>query len=436
MQTVIYYSAIYLIEALILWIYCSNMFYSRFSKQIECISIIGLYLLPFLCAFQNNLWLNTLIFPTANFIYIFFIYHSKIHSALFHAAITTIAMGLSELVASGIIANLPYNIYEETSNLQNLAIAATLSKVLYLLCLQTIIFLYKKLKEKNQNFNHGIGMLITIPIFTIAITLFLIIISVSTELPAMQDCMISISAILMLIINILILGIYTYNQEKSEEFTKLQLQLQKEYDSTEYYKLLNEQNESQNILIHDIKKHLNSIALLNEQGEHNKVASYIESIINSSNLKDSICTSDNTLLNSVLSRYMRKCQNKNILFRTDIRSGCADFLTEEDLTALFCNLLDNAFEAALNQENSFIEINMEKREHTVFSILTLTNSCNSDPFEAGTKKLVSKKKNASRHGFGLKSIHRIVKKYSGDIEMYYNANSSTFHTIIMLKNNS
>lgn len=38
-----------------------------------------------------------------------------------------------------------------------------------------------------------------------------------------------------------------------------------------------------------------------------------------------------------------------------------------------------------------------------------------------------------RHGFGLKSIRRIIKKYNGDIEMYYNDVTCTFHTIIMLK---
>lgn len=36
------------------------------------------------------------------------------------------------------------------------------------------------------------------------------------------------------------------------EFTEMQLLLQKESDSAQYYKMLNAQNENQRILIHDI----------------------------------------------------------------------------------------------------------------------------------------------------------------------------------------
>ena len=433
MNTLIYYASIYLIEAFILWIYCSNMFYSKYSKYMECIFVVLFYTIPFLFVFKNSLWLNTGSFFICNFIYIFIFFQTKLHAALFHAAITTIVMGLSELIASGLITTLPYNIFEEETNLRNLFIVATLSKILYLLILQIIIYLFSKSKEYKQIYNNGIGMLISISLLTIIITLSLILISASIALSPIQDSMLSTSAILLLIINLIILGIYNFNQKKNQDFTELQLQLQKEYDSVEYYKMLNEEHENQSILIHDIKKHLNSIALLNEQGEQERIASYIDRIIHSSDLQGAVHVSDNPILNSILCRYIRKCQNTHITLRTDIRSGCADILREDDLTALFCNLLDNAYESASKQKDSFIEINMEKKEHTAFTILTMVNSCRLNPFQLGTTHLTSSKNNKMRHGFGIKSIKRIVKKYKGDIKMYYNEETCTFHTIIMLK---
>lgn len=50
----------------------------------------------------------------------------------------------------------------------------------------------------------------------------------------------------------------------------MQLMLQKEADTAEYYEMLLSQYENQNILIHDLKKHLQSIELLNEKGKNEK----------------------------------------------------------------------------------------------------------------------------------------------------------------------
>ncbi|MCI8614331.1 MAG: ATP-binding protein, partial [Lachnospiraceae bacterium] len=35
--------------------------------------------------------------------------------------------------------------------------------------------------------------------------------------------------------------------------------------------------------------------------------------------------------------------------------------------------------------------------------------------------------------FGLKSIRKVVSKYHGNLQMYYNDDTLTFHTIIALK---
>ncbi|MFZ1779189.1 GHKL domain-containing protein [Agathobacter rectalis] len=46
---------------------------------------------------------------------------------------------------------------------------------------------------------------------------------------------------------------------------------------------------------------------------------------------------------------------------------------------------------------------------------------------------VSHKANKGRHGFGIKSIKKVVKQYHGNLQMYYDNDSGTFHTIITLK---
>ena len=58
-------------------------------------------------------------------------------------------------------------------------------------------------------------------------------------------------------VNLLVFGINQYNQKKSQEYTDMQLLLQKESDSVEYYEMMLSQNENQSILIHDIKNIFN-----------------------------------------------------------------------------------------------------------------------------------------------------------------------------------
>lgn len=105
----------------------------------------------------------------------------------------------------------------------------------------------------------------------------------------------------------------------------MQLLLQKETDFTEYYKMLLSQSENQAILIHDIKKHLQSIASLNEQNAPDKVNAYINELLLSSDFKESARICDNELLNAIMARYRRQCTEQGISFTADIRSGVLHF---------------------------------------------------------------------------------------------------------------
>ena len=130
------------------------------------------------------------------------------------------------------------------------------------------------------------------------------------------DFMVTICAIFLLMVNLLAFGINHYNQKKSQEYTDMQLLLQKESDSVEYYEMMLSQNEHQSILIHDIKKHLQSIKLLNEKNDSDKINAYIQQLMESSDLKETVKICDHEMLNAILCRYQRQCSDKHIIFHT------------------------------------------------------------------------------------------------------------------------
>lgn len=434
MEITICYIIIYLLEAFILWQYCSNLFFPRHSKLINYTLLLASYTVLFLISFLEIFWINFIAFFIVNFLLIFISYQTKCNSALFHASIITIVMGFSELVILNIISHFASGFYAERSHFRNLVILTVFSKLIYFFILHFIIYLLGETKEKDIQHDKGSILLTVTPVISVCVMITFFSICLNTKLSLSIDWMISGSSILMLVLNLLIFWIYNYNQKKMQDFTEMQLQLQKEYDSVEYYKMLLKQDENQNILIHDIKKHLQSIALLNEHGEQKKITAYIDRIIHSSDLKNSAHVCDNELLNAILCRYMRSCSEQRISFRTDIRGGSVDFLAEDDLTSLFSNLLDNASEAASKLSQSFIELNVACKANTNFTVLTMINSCRKNPFSEKTGKLITGKQDKLRHGFGMKSIKRIVKKYNGDIQVYYDCENKLFHTIITLKN--
>ena len=112
-------------------------------------------------------------------------------------------------------------------------------------------------------------------------------------------------------------------------------------------------------------------------------------------------------------------------------------MADNDITSLFCNLLDNAVEACTNIPEAFIEMTARKREHTPFVVITIVNSCRRNPFSEGdalkNRMPFTNKPDKRKHGFGIKSIRKVVSKYHGDIQMYYKDDAPAFHTIITLK---
>ena len=121
-----------------------------------------------------------------------------------------------------------------------------------------------------------------------------------------------------------------------------------------------------------------------------------------------------------------------MIFAPTYENKSIDFLKEDDITSLFCNLLDNAVEAATYMQDGIIELSSYRQESTSFAVVTLANSCRINPLKENDQ-LASTKPDKLKHGYGLKIIRRIVNDYEGEIQHYYSDEEHFFHTIIILK---
>lgn len=421
----------FFIEAIIIWQYSSQLFLPKHSAKTRVLFLSALYFTLFFFSMFHNTLLNTLLFLVANMFFFLMNFILPFSSCLLHSTIFTGIMNISELVAMGIIIKFFPN-FLSTEDI-GFAFFVIFSKSLFFTVIFFLTHIFKSKQQEQAPHDISELFLMLIPISSIFVMLTFLAIAETSYFVPVVNIMVTFSAVLLLLTNLLVFGITQYNQKKSLEFTEMRLLLQKESDSAEYHKMLLSQNENRSILIHDIKKHLQSIKLLNENGETEKVNAYIRQLMEASDLKETARICDNAMLNAILNRYQRQCMEKNIEFHADIRKNSLHHLHQNDLTSLFCNLLDNAMEAAENIPDSLIDLMVQKKENTPFVVIVLVNSCRSMPDFDQNGFPVSHKSGKGRHGFGIKSIRKVVEQYQGNLRMYYDDTTATFHTIITLK---
>lgn len=426
------YLFIHIAEALTIWVYCKKVFASKYSFSAELAGVFLCYLLIYLNFTFGKFETNLLFLLFFNFLYIYICYDTSFSSALLQSIIINITMASSEFGIIGMVSHYAPDFYNVQTDIRDLINLAILCKLLHFFLLLLISSWFTRSREKAQ-LSHKYSFFLFIMLFISGfIMVVLTAICADYKLSLQMDILIAVSSFLLLFLNIFLTWMYSYMQLKNLEFMEMQLLLQKEYDANQYYTALHEQDERQKILIHDIKKHLRSIAYLNQKEDIKGVETYLERMIESPELKEKIQVCDNDFLNTIIYRMQRICRENNISFHTDIRSGIMDFVSEYDMTALFDNLLENAIEACKDTSGAFIELSISPHKVEDIVIITSINSCKEDPFSKN-KKLSSTKKDERYHGYGLKSINRIAKKYKGHSQFFYEEGDHTFHVVLTMR---
>lgn len=433
MSTIIYQLFLYLVEAFILLYYMGHIAEARNSTLCRIATIFASYTVACAVSLAENVWINMLLFFLANTLCIYLLTTIKLYSALFHAAVLCVLMILSEIIVIVLNTQIFAHFIDNRSySSPDVILLAFSSKLIYLFMVRTALLIMRGHREQPYVVPSLSALLLNlIPLFSIFILLTFCTLLETESISGAPRQLVFTSMVLITLINLLIVWLYDQVQRKNAAYTAMQLQLQQEHDMSEYYKMLIYQDEEQKILIHDIKKHLNSIAMLNHGDDRSAIDEYIQHILKN-HLPESVRVSDNDLLNSILSHYIRLCKKKNISLHIDVRSGLLTGLDHEDMTALIANLLDNAVEAAEAVPDGSIDLNIHRPENSASTMIALINSCQSDPFDPDSGKLRSHKQNPMRHGYGLRSIERTVKRYDGTMTMYYKDDEKEFHTIILI----
>ena len=427
MTRIISFILTYIAEALIAWLYFDFIYARRRKAYLAILAYFAGYGVLFGLQYIGSVIVNIGAFFAVTALLSLFGHRCKVRTAIFHSAFLTFIMAGSEILCDLIISRFGHGFADyQTNNSVMIALMAS-SKLLYLLLSLVGARIFSPHKRHREEPKMMI-LFCALPLLSSILAFFLIQTASKAELNASSGMMIVLTVFSLLIVNLLFLVLYNFIQHTNEEYLALQLSQQKEEADTAYYQALQKQADSQRILIHDMKNHLSVMDGLLESGNLKELKQYLAGLMKDPALTQKARKCSDPILNMILLRFAEECEKKGIAFQCDVRENTVSFMDAPSITTLFGNLLSNAMEAAEQSEDPNIELSVTPSQDSV--ILSVANTCDKPPKKDENGALLTTKAEPSLHGFGLKAINRIIRRYHGDSLMHYDTEQKRFCFVI------
>ncbi len=415
----------YFSECLIVYSYATSIYKTR-NKFSILISICLYAVLMLVYKYITSVEAFNLVFTLlCNILCIYTCFKSSLKSSLFHGTILSIIQFVSEVAAIYLISHItetPNNSYMENTTIYMLDVM--ISKILYFTISRFLAKLSAK-EDSAKSWGRWCSLAI-LPISSLFIIFVIRIITNGLTFSLSESVICIISIVLLLIANIVVYFIYERAEKNNQKLIELELINQKNDIDMQYLKLLEHKNETMNVMAHDYKNHVITISNMSDSPE---IKEYISNMLGEITKYNQIGKTQNRLLDVILNKYTDICREKEIKFETDIMSDNLKFINTYDISALFNNLLDNAVEAAAESTGKFIQLEITNSLSSYHKI-TVINSCDIEP-KSKEGKLITIKRNKDIHGFGTKSIRKIVKQYNGELHWEYDHAKKQFKLVIL-----
>ena len=168
-----------------------------------------------------------------------------------------------------------------------------------------------------------------------------------------------------------------------------------------------------NVKCHDLKHQISVLRNMDEK-ERDKSLGEVEKAIM---IYGNIAKTGNETLDIVLTEKSFLCESYNIRFTYMIDGESLSFMAPYDISSLFGNAIDNAIESVMKEEERekrIIKLNASLKR--MYLTIHIENFCNEKVrFKDGIP--VTNKSDKKNHGFGVKSMNYVVKKYGGTMTM-------------------
>lgn len=179
----------------------------------------------------------------------------------------------------------------------------------------------------------------------------------------------------------------------------------------ENYKILQNNESELRELRHDMKNH---IMMLHEYLGNNDTETALQHLKNIQGtlerISATVCT-NNPAIDAAINIGARKAQAQNIEYTAQIVGDKKVNVEAADICKFLSNAIDNAIEACADCEKKYVYIELNITENSVKIHIENTTKLKSNLLPLFTTKTDRK-----NHGFGMKNMKSVVKKYNGIME--------------------
>lgn len=239
---------------------------------------------------------------------------------------------------------------------------------------------------------------------------------------------------LMIIPGIASVSIDLIRQEiaRRTDFTMLTMKSQAAYESL---KNMQDNISSLREMRHNMLHHLTVMESLGKSGQTDRLQEYISALTQETG---SVATPQYTahpVVNAILSSELARAEKDGVEAETHVSLPEYLDIADNDLCALLMNMINNALEACAGMEEGvkkWICITMHIRGK--YCYIGVENSKNGPVYYDRENNIcISTKGNRTAHGYGMKTMEQIAKRY--DSKLHISFTDSTFHvnTALLLK---
>lgn len=221
--------------------------------------------------------------------------------------------------------------------------------------------------------------------------------------------------ILSLLSIVIILSLYQRIKEsKEDEFAKQALKSQTE-DIRRHIGQIEEMYEKIRAMRHDMGNHMAVIEGLIENDEKDSLHEYIGQWKKNYNEAATPIKTGNPIIDVAISEFAGRFQEAGIPFEHSFQYPEQLKINPFDLCVVITNALQNALEASLCTNTP--SVLLTSVVHDQAFIMSLKNHVDSKAIIDPEEDIPVSSKTEDGHGYGLKNIRTIARKYKGDIEI-------------------
>lgn len=359
------YAMVTVFEAIISYIFISGKFAQKMSNMglFLCFSLSAA--LQFIINTVGVEYSNIVAFLACNLLLCIFCFNTNVFQAIFTSILlTSITLITKMTLLFLVMVTFNIDIKGITENSMIFFLLSGSSQLFFFFIAYFVSKISVKENKENLKLNKT-NMLFFLPMASILIICGMSYISLNYKLDEFTYVLFAVGALLLMYSNIVVFLVHEDVLKTQYENTALKLQKQKSEIDTEYYSILQNQYENSNILIHDIKRHLLSIKELSNEKDFESINKYIDSLYDDYQIKYLKKYSDNKLINAIINRYVSACKDKEIDFYCDIRDIDFSCISNNDITSLLDNILENALEERKMPITRKLSLQLSKQIQTI-----------------------------------------------------------------------